>query len=68
MLQSLCCLGNSDNITMEAETAAVVNWTLTRPFSLSVNLQAGSLVVAYPFDSPTLHGKDHSDSVYNYVE
>jgi len=35
----------------EAETAAIMNWTFGRHFTLAANFHTGSLVVNYPFDN-----------------
>lgn len=45
--------------TTEPEVAAVMAWTKSRPFSLSVALQAGALHVTYPYTAPTPAGMSH---------
>ena len=45
------------NITMQPETEAVMNWTHSLPFVVSVTLQAGKEVVSYPYNRVPPTGK-----------
>lgn len=46
--------GSPGNVSkgLQPETIAMMKWTLSNPFVLSVSLHTGSLVVGYPYAKP----------------
>uniref|UniRef100_A0A8C4VHR9 Carboxypeptidase M n=1 Tax=Gopherus evgoodei TaxID=1825980 RepID=A0A8C4VHR9_9SAUR len=42
---------NSNNVTIQPETQAVINWIQNETFVLSANLHGGALIASYTFDN-----------------
>uniref|UniRef100_A0A8B9T6J0 Carboxypeptidase M n=1 Tax=Anas platyrhynchos TaxID=8839 RepID=A0A8B9T6J0_ANAPL len=52
----------NNNVTIQPETRAVMNWIKNETFVLSANLHGGALVASYTFDNVTGSSKGYSRS------
>ena len=60
-----------DHSSRQPETQAIMDWTLSRHFTISINFHGGACVVSYPFDGTangrTAYSPSPDDEVIKYV-
>ena len=60
-----------DHSSRQPETQAIMDWTLSRHFTISINYHGGACVVSYPFDGTsngkTAYSSSPDDDVIRYM-